>query len=208
MKKAKRTSLIPRTNVGTAGFSMPHHDLYADAMRLFDLMRQAVETVNAGMNGREWKREGLHAMIPHAAWDVSMFARAVELFSALAVESAINTYGLVRYGELEFEGKLGGNVPLIDKLRGVLEPVLGRPIDDGDELVVLVRHVAAKRRELVHRRSDESRIDAEGKMSSVTPVQEGGTPETAAESLAIMRRFFEIFPLRDPIYGHFMTGPF
>ncbi|HEY5086830.1 MAG TPA: hypothetical protein VII66_05645 [Gemmatimonadaceae bacterium] len=204
--KSKKPPLKPRDEIGTVGFgfSMPHRDFYEEAHRLFELMKQAsAAALNASVDDKS-RREGAYTHIPYAAWDVSMLARAVEIFSALAVEAAINCYGLVRYGHEQFEGRLG-NKPLVVKLRGVLEPISRDPLSDDDELLILVKRVAARRNELVHPRSDESRMDESGKMDYVTPVQESGTPELAFESLSLMVRFFELFPHRDRLYGHWIA---
>jgi len=122
-----------------------------------------------------------------AADEIHALSDSVVLFAAMAVESFLNLYGVIRLGEhvyMQRYERLGA----VQKLSAILATCCAARLGPRDKISAVVARLFARRNALVHPRTHEV-----GPTQQDAPTQ--GTPllPTAREAVADMRRFHELF---------------
>jgi hypothetical protein len=129
--------------------------------------------------------------------DAQMYSRAAQVFSAMAMEAALNCYGLMWFGESKFERKIG-SMPTIRKLVAMIEYTTGAKMEGDSEIVEVARRLMAKRNAHVHPRAAESSPDASGTFQTVSrKLQPRRDPRAALESAADLDHFLTLFARLD-----------
>lgn len=116
-----------------------------------------------------------------------LLSDSVGAFSAIAIESFLNFYGVVRLGESEYSAHFE-RLSLVPKLRQLLLICDNLSITESDPLVTILRRIANKRNTLVHPKAKE--------LTGYVPAEnrEGRKiPECARESVQDMDLFFVQF---------------
>lgn len=123
--------------------------------------------------------------------DRNLYASATVVLSAMAVESFLNWYGVVRLGE-DFYGRHYERLGLVQKLSAIVATCTGILLDEKAEIVVLASRLSERRNRLVHPKTREvPRRDR-------SPVSSRTAMDRAKESVADMTAFFDLFVRLDP----------
>ena len=122
--------------------------------------------------------------------EVRSLIDATIVFSAMAVESAVNFYGVVRLGEQFYSANFERLSPA-QKVAALAATCTGRLLERDSEILKVVRALFGYRNELVHPKTRELTE------SSSPPTREARVT-TARDSVAAMNRFFELFYELDP----------
>ncbi len=184
---------ICRELPATAGFSLLHQELYEDMLRLVSQLDLAV--ANAEQRSIEFRHAGdeVRAKLALASPEAQMYSRAVQVFAAMAVEAALNCYGLMWFGEAGFE-KYFKRCPTVPKLKKLAKICAGKELNDTDEIVRLASSLMVKRNAHVHPRAEESSPDAQGVFRIVTQKRQPRRyPSAGHEAAAELNRFLELF---------------
>lgn len=179
----------PRELPNTGGFSLPHMDLYQHVLRL----RQELAIAQGE---REQEVTESPDRFPAANWKVKCYASAVTIFSAMTVEAMLNAYGLLRFGEAEFErvyARLGPR----RKLRELVADGCNVNLVDEDPLVQALLALVHRRNELVHPRAYETIIDEKGFHVPDAVWNRPDTVESAEQSRIEMDTVVSVFPTLD-----------
>ena len=100
-------------------------------------------------------------------WDT--YARAAQVFAAMAAEAQLNTYGLVRFGGRLYAAKEFRRLGPAARLKHIALRSVGVPIPDNDPLVLGLRSLMAKRNPIVHMQADEEEFDNDGHIVRAAP---------------------------------------
>lgn len=177
----------------TGSLSQPHIELLGDVQRCLDNLVAA--------RTRAYERSGdllaagdpVRAKLALGSMEAQMYSRAVQVFAAMAVEAALNCYGLWHFGEDEFE-RFFGRMPTEQKLRELVELTQGVKLNASSEIVSVVNSLMAKRNAHVHSRAEESFPDAHGVFQPTTRLPQPARGDDAAIKAAEqVNRFFELF---------------
>jgi hypothetical protein len=115
-------------------------------------------------------------------------SRATQVFAAMAVEGAINTFGIVHFGHDTFEKQFGAGA-IGDRLVRLVRDALGEDLRMDDPVVVSLRSLSAKRNAIVHVRPIEILPDQHGVLRSREPnARELATLAVAEEAVEEMQR--------------------
>ena len=196
MTKHKNKPLVPRDRPLRGGFSIPFKEIRDNAHAFVALMADAKERLDQEMSATPTNSEDWIVPAPNSILEVQMYSRAIQVFAAMAVEGALNTYGLMRFGEEQLKGYRGSTVR---KLHDFLNHKYARPFGKEDPLPLALKRLADRRNAIVHIKADESVIDEQGQFTYVTPIHwPPATPKAAIDSMDEMELFFKEFPERDP----------
>jgi hypothetical protein len=122
--------------------------------------------------------------------ELRTWADAIVIFSAMAVESFVNYYGVTRLGGDWYQSHLE-RVTMSRKLRAVLKLCRDKTITDDSEILHVVRRLFERRNELVHPKTYDE-------ITSATAPPVIPAMIRARESVADMTRFFELHAEYDP----------
>jgi hypothetical protein len=142
--------------------------------------------------------------LPPSVWDVKLYATAVTLLAAAAVEAALNQYGLMRFGPEQFEQHFAYDGP-VKRLRRLIKYGRGLELSDDHPLVAALTRLSERRNALVHPRAHMSIRDAQGVFR--TPEAAWQSPIKlvhADQSLDEMNQFLVAFPDLDPETATFL----
>ena len=117
---------------------------------------------------------------------------ATKLFAAMAAESFINCYGVVRLGEDQFNRHVE-RLPVTRKLQLLLLVCDSVVASEGDELIAALDHLVQRRNRLAHPKSRPVELGAVPDTLRGSPV-----PEDARGTVAALRRFYELFQAAVP----------
>jgi hypothetical protein len=127
-----------------------------------------------------------------------MYSRAIQVFASMAAEAALNAYGLMWFGETDFERHFRQKKPVENKLKALIRAVLGRELSNDDETVRLLVSLRRKRNAHVHPQAEESTFDAEGVFRTVTKDDRPRPhPSAGFEAAQEVHRFLELFAALD-----------
>ena len=195
----------PRPLPQIGGFSLPHSELYRDVRRLLAQMELALTAAEQRSAVMKAAGDVEKAAIALADFDAQMYSRAVQVFAAMAAEAALNTYGLMWFGENDFKEHFERKAPTT-KLKALVRAVLARELTKNDEIVRLLDSIAKKRNAHVHLHAEESRFDASGVHRPVTtgcqPIRH---PYAGRETAAELNRFLELFSALDSRTANFFV---
>ena len=121
---------------------------------------------------------------------------SVLIFSAMAVESFLNFYGVVRLGETEYKRNLE-RLSLDRKLRALLLFCDSIALDGTDPLIAALTDLAEMRNSLVHPKTRE--------VTGYVPAESRGgrpVPDAAREDVTNMDTFFKEFLIAVPKAAH------
>lgn len=194
--RATQPPPVPRPAPVRVGFGIPAPALRRSALHFWKLLEEAEAFRNAPaadqpVDNPDWRLEDAAAHLESYAW-------AVQVFAAVTVEAALNTYGLVRFNAEQFElhFRFAGPVP---RLKAMLAFGAGVNLDDDDALVTTLKSLMAKRDRIVHMQSDEEQLD------SGAADQPSAAPDPVAEAKAALqdmdvffRRWGELLVQGDP----------
>jgi hypothetical protein len=122
--------------------------------------------------------------------EVALLADAQIVFSAMAVESFLNFYGVRRLGE-DFYTANYERLSSQGKVSSLIGLCTGHLLDDKDELMAVTRRITARRNALVHPKTKEARPGR--KLPLAEPRY-----QLATAAIEDMRRFFALYTSRDP----------
>jgi len=112
------------------------------------------------------------------------------LFCALAIESAMNFYGVVRLGEKFYQDRYE-RLGLVQKVSALLATCLGQLVEKDDRIVLLAIRMSELRNRLAHPKTREiDSFDDLGERRTLL--------EEAEESVRVMEDFFKEFLVADP----------
>jgi hypothetical protein len=142
---------------------------------------------------------------PRLILHVQLYSRAVQVFAAMSVEAALNTYGLVRFGNEQFDEYESKPKGPRRKLIDFLDHSFARKPGKTDPITLAVERLTVRRNALVHQKSDESTLDEQQRFTFTSgPNKPDVSVEAANESFDDMELFFQDFPSRDPQAGSFL----
>lgn len=188
---------VPRPLPQIGGFSSPATELFNYTLWLrdhLDVVHRAMQTELGELPPER---------VPASLWETKLYATAVTLFAAAAVEAALNAYGLMRFGAEQFESHFAYAGP-VKRLRSLLQYGPRLTLADDDPLLQAVTRLSRRRNTLVHQRAFESTVE-DGVFR--TPEAAWQVPDKIAdadESLADMKIFFDRFPGLDPETATFL----
>lgn len=197
-RKAERTQPAPRLLPKIGGFSSLFVELRDGALRLREDLDAAHSVMQADLSTSP------PSDLPPSVWDVKLYSTSVTIFAAAAIEAALNQYGLMRFGEEQFERHFAYAGP-VKRLRRLAKFARGLDLADNDPLVAAVARLSQRRNELLHPRAVESTVDSQGVFR--TPDAAWNTPTKrvhADESIKDMEIFFSLFPQLDPETAMFL----
>jgi hypothetical protein len=178
------------------GFSVPFKEIRDNVRELSGLLASAADQVETEMSANGSKTDDLILRLPESVFDLQLYSRAIQVFGAMAVEAALNTYGLMRFGADQLEAYRGG---IKRKLHDFLDHKYATPFAKDDPVVIAMGRLVARRNAIVHAKADESTVDEHGQFTYVTPRNwPPVTVEAAVASIDEMELFFKEFPHRDP----------
>ena len=121
---------------------------------------------------------------------------SVMMFVAMAVESFINYYGAIRFGENDYQYHVErrGAIP---KIKFILLKCDSVSLTDNDQLIKIVTKIARRRNDLVHPKT----IEVEGYLPAEDRLGPK-IPEAAQEAVEDMHIFFSEFILNVPDAQH------
>lgn len=175
------------------GLSIPYQNLRYSA---FQLYRRLVESETI-LDRATRDPSAVEPSSPDAleAWHWQTYAWAVQVFAAMTVEAALNTYGVARFGEQEFE-RFRWNGP-VRRLRRMAKYGAGLTLEESHELCRLVASLMEKRDGIVHMQSDEELLDEHGRQTAA-PRSQRDLWTDADEAVDEMEEFLQKFALLDP----------
>jgi len=138
------------------GFSLPYRELLANVQRFYVWLDAAAATDSVVLSSETDAaafRRGVAELM-----DRQMLSRAVQVFAGMTAESALNTYGLIRFGEATFERCFARRGP-VWRLTEMAKHGAGRVLAKGDPLVCTLESLCEKRNRLVHPRAEEAAFD-------------------------------------------------
>lgn len=100
-------------------------------------------------------------------WDT--YALAAQVFAAMAAEAQLNTYGLVRLGEILFATREFRNLSTVARLKRIALRSVGEQLLDSDPLVRGLQSLMRKRNPIVHMQANEEVFDHEGHILRAAP---------------------------------------
>lgn len=106
---------------------------------------------------------------PEQAFHWDTYARAAQVFAAMAAEAQLNTYGLVRFGEELYAAKEFRSVGAVKRLKRIALRSAGVQLADDDPLVLGLRSLMAKRNPIVHMQADEEVFNHDGQIIRAAP---------------------------------------
>ncbi len=130
--------------------------------------------------------------------DLHLFAEAATVFAAMAVESFLNLYGVIRLGEESFQ-KHYERLGLSAKTAAVVASCCSIVLEVDDEIVSVVSRLSSTRNALVHPKAKELR-PGQARSGQTTP------HERATGALEDAMRFFALFVALDPEAADLAAG--
>jgi hypothetical protein len=137
-KRAEDPIPKPREMPTTGGFSLPHLELYDDTQRLLEQMRNAIRAAEERSATLRASGDEIRAPLALPGLEAQMYSRAIQVFASMAAEAALNAYGLMWFGETDFERHFRQKKPVENKLKALIRAVLGRELSNDDETVRLL----------------------------------------------------------------------
>jgi len=131
--------------------------------------------------------------------EMAFVGDAVEAFACFALEAAVNTYGVLRFGEDQFYSALE-RLPLKDKLKRAVKDGEGVTLEDSDEILQIVGRRVNSRDAIVHPKSHQYHPVTK-KLISKTKVSPRPPIDRATDALADMNRFFQLLPALSEAVG-------
>jgi hypothetical protein len=189
----------PRDLPLRGGFSVPHVSCIR-AARLFLAQLEAAEA--RVPQEAERLRDHYGEFAEHVArhnLENQALSEAVQIFSAMAAESALNLYGVLALGEKRFRKEFE-RLATPKKVEKVLAWKRERPIAPDDEVRAISRRLAYARNDFVHPKPQEIGSDwsaAEGRSSARKDIS------AARRSLEDAIRFLHLLRTRDRDYYSF-----
>ncbi len=197
-KRAEEPIPKPREMPTPGGFSLPHRELYDDTQRLLGQMRNAIRAAEERSATLRASGDEIRAQLALDDLEAQMYSRAIQVFAAMAAEAALNAYGLMWFGETDFERHFRWKNPVEKKLKALMRAVLGRELSSDDEIVRLLESLRRKRNAHVHPQAEESAFDAEGVVRTVTKDDRPRLhPSAGCEAAQEVHRFLELFAALD-----------
>jgi hypothetical protein len=180
------------------GLSIPYQMLRDSTRHLLRRLRGSREVLDA------FKETNPPTPIAHSptedelieAWHWQTYALAVQVFAAMTVEAALNTYGMARFGEQEFERCFRWDGP-IGRLRRLAKYGAGVKLKKSHELYRAVASLMAKRDSIVHMQSFEELLDEYGQQTAPPRPQRdlwADADEAIREMDLFLQRFWELDP--------------
>ncbi len=195
--RAEEVILKPRQMPTPGGFSQPHRELYDDIQRLLGQMRNAIQAAEERSATLRASGDEIRAQLALADLEAQMYSRAIQVFAAMAAEAALNVYGLMWFGETDFERHFERKNPT-KKLKALTRSVLGRELSRADEIVRLLDSLSRKRNAHVHPQAEESAFDTQGVVRTVTKGHRPKLhPSAGCEAAQEVHRFLELFAALD-----------
>jgi hypothetical protein len=161
------------------GLSMPFVDLRSDTLALHKQLEDALNRAEPVL------------------YDVQLYARATVVFACMTIEAALNTYGLIRFGEAQFERHFAYDGPA-RRLCRLLRFGAGLELPLDHPMLAAVERVVKIRNAIVHIRSEESRFDESGVVRSSTKKTRNNWAGEVDGVLQDMDLFLTHFPDADP----------
>jgi hypothetical protein len=146
--------LTPRELPEGGGFSVPHVECVR-AARLFLTQLEAAEERIAPETEHHRARYGEFAeVVARQSLNTQPLSCAVQIFAAMAAESALNLYGVLALGEKKFR-KSFERLHAHEKVELVLSWARERPIAPDDEVRTICSRLARARNDFVHPKPKE-----------------------------------------------------
>jgi hypothetical protein len=195
-KTRSRKRLVPRDLPARGGFSIPANEIRDNAAALYSELNVAARELSVAIAEDPRLGDLPVVSLPASLFNVQLYSRAVQVFTAMAVEVSLNTYGLIRFGAEQFASVERYGLP--KKLLTLLDhDKAGRPAET-DPIVVATKRLAERRNALVHQQSDETILDPDGQIKFVgDPINPPVTYEAAQAAMIDMEVFFQEFGRRD-----------
>lgn len=191
----------PRPLPTRGGLSYPHVDLRSSTLAL---TRYLVRAQSVWSRQQTWRRYLHPRTSAHATLrDIQLYSQAAIVFAAMTVEAALNTYGLVRFGEETFEKHFAFRGPT-ERLRRLARYGVGRELQADDPMMTSLTRLIGIRNRIAHIRSEESRMDGAGVFdSSPTPQRYNWSAEVQG-LVQDMDTFLTHFAALDPEAAPFL----
>lgn len=158
------------------------------AFRLLGQLDAESRAALAAIEGRRVPREVLAKV-----HEVQVVADTVVVFSAMAIESFLNFYGVRRLGESYFTAHLERLSPS-KKVAALVALCTGKLLEPAEPLLQVAQRIARRRNALVHPKTRETHRGRD------LPPAESAVV-AADQAIADMRLFFELVVLADPAAG-------
>lgn len=181
------TAPLPRPErEPVTGFSIPFQFLRHSTHHLWRMLGEARNALP-----KETERIDDSNPLVDASVHWETYALAVQVFAGMTVESVLNTYGLVRFGEQQFRDYFQMKGP-VARFKAMMEWGPGLKLNDGDEVVRTLSSLAAKRNLIVHMQSDEEVFDQQGKIirPAPPPLDELAGAKAAIQEMDLFLRGF------------------
>jgi hypothetical protein len=136
---------------------------------------------------------------PVEAWHWDTYALATQVFSAMAAEALLNTYGLVRFEPDLFE-ELRWTPSTVKRLKRMVALGTGIELQDTDALVRTLTSLMQKRNPIVHMQANEEVFDHAGHIIQPAPPPQdhvAGADAAIQEMETFLRGFAELIGHHD-----------
>lgn len=138
-----------------------------------------------------------------ALQDIQLYSQATIVFAAMTAEAALNTYGLLRFGEETFEKHFAFRGPA-KRLRRLARYGAGREVPWDDPMLLALTRLVGVRNSIAHTRSEESRMDAAGVFHTSTTQRRFNWASEVESLVQDMDTFLTQFAALDPEAGSFL----
>ena len=168
-------------------------------MLLAELIELTAEIKAAWPPGAQTLKSGDvgHAELWEKARRRDMLSDSVRIFTAMAVESFLNFYGVVRLGQVPFDSFIERLSPF-QKLQALLKICHGAAIDHSSAISQTVTKIAARRNSLVHPKATEvvGASTQADKDADAIPIP-GAAIEAVEDMTVFYRQFVDLVPEAD-----------
>lgn len=185
----------PRPMPSRGGLSYPHIELRASTLTLVRHLARAQLLWNTQQTWRRYLHPRTSARA--ALQDIQLYSQAAIVFAAMTVEAALNTYGLVRFGEEAFEKHFAFHGPA-QRLRRLASYGAGRELESDDPMLTSLTRLISVRNRIAHTRSEESRMDDAGVFRPHTTPQRYNWSSEVPSAVQDMDTFLTHFASLDP----------
>lgn len=141
------------------------------------------------------KRRRVPTKAVEALNEIHLLADATVVFAAMAVESFLNVYGVVRLGET-FYARHYERLGIVSKLAAVLGACCSTLITPEDEISQVVSRLFERRNALVHPKTREVRAERRHSGAKLQPLR-----DAARAAVQDMERFIDLFRTFDTDAG-------
>ncbi|MDB4869822.1 MAG: hypothetical protein JWL97_826 [Gemmatimonadales bacterium] len=138
----------------SSSFSVPHAQCRVGALFFLNILEEETARVRMAADNEGGTPEVLDRIAAETALERQALSEAVQVFAAMALESAVNLLGVLALGEEQFLRELERR-PLLEKLSTLLKVIEGKSPSESDEMLVVAGRLADARNAFVHPKPQE-----------------------------------------------------